>query len=234
MMSTTDPRPALQQTSYNLEVPFAILDVRHGVWADVIEEVEREHSVNFGRHRNQFQKTILTVHASDDAQFEAAAEALREAHGRVHEERIPIPNQDAKTRIIGRNGVRMDSVSRKFGVSVRYCEAELMAYIQGASKQMVSAAATRLNAFEEQVKLSDKQNGYLRAHDSTIDAIERKWKVKISSIPNVSWKQSTQDGASKKSPSIYVVVGGRTPSLVPRVISKMLPFMLMLTWLLGR
>ena len=77
MMSTTDPRPALQQTSYNLEVPFAILDVRHGVWADVIEEVEREHSVNFGRHRNQFQKTILTVHASDDAQFEAAAEALR-------------------------------------------------------------------------------------------------------------------------------------------------------------
>jgi hypothetical protein len=186
MMSTTDPRPALQQTSYTLEVPFAILDIRHGVWFDVASEIAREHSVSFGRHRNQFQKTILTVHAPDDAKFEAAAEALRQAHGRVHEERIPIPNQNAKTRIIGRNGVRMDSVGRKFGVSVRYCEAELMAYIQGSSKQMVSAAATRLNDFEEQLELTDKQNIYLRSNDSTIDAIERKWQVKISNVPNTS------------------------------------------------
>jgi len=230
MMSTPDPRPSMQQISYTLEVPFAILDVRHGVWADVIYEIEQEHSVNIGRHRNQFQKTILTVHAADEKQFQAASEALRQAHSRVFEEKVPVPDPEAKTRIIGRNGIRMDSVSRKFGVSVRYCEAELMAYIQGDSSKKVQTAAKRLLAYEQQVELPWGENIHLRAEDTAIDAIEHKHSVKISNIPNLKWKQQNIRGnvieqrvnssqasinktpqvnhrTSSKPHSIYIVVG---------------------------
>ena len=200
-------QPQLQK---ELEVPFAILDVRHGVWSDIIQEVEQEHAVKFGRHKNQFKRTILTMHASTESQFAAASAAIQQARNRVFEQTIPIPDAATKLRIIGRNGVRMDSVSRKFGVSIRYNEAELMAYVQGGAQQEVAAAALRLNAFEQQVELTHAQNLHLREHDAAIDAIERKWRVQISNIPNISWKQPTPHGGQPKKPaSIYVLVGGK-------------------------
>jgi hypothetical protein len=209
MMGTIDPHVPLQQAAYMLELPFAVLDVRHGVWADIIAEVERNNSVKIGRLKNQFQKTTLTVHASDETLFAAASKALQEAHTRVFEYKVPIPDPESKLRIIGKNGARMDSVSRKYGVNIRYNSPESMAYVQGRSKQEVSAAGLRLSAYEKQVELTHKQNCHLRSNDSAIDAIERKWKVQISSLPNINWKPPTLLNVPKTAPSLYGVVGAK-------------------------
>ena len=212
MKSTPNSRsPPMPQTQYSIELPFAILDVRQGIWSNVIQEIEKEHSVQVVRFRNQFFKTTLTIYASDESVKENVVEALQQARSRVHEQKVSIPDKHAKARVIGKNGVRMDSVSRKFGVTVRYCEDEKAAYIHGDTEAIVADAALRLDAFETQVDFSWKQNLNLKSEPLAIDAIEKKHNVKVSSIPNVTWKPNARSSVTKDLPkhpsSFYILVG---------------------------
>eukprot|EP00946_MAST-07B_sp_MAST-7B-sp1_P001513 g1513.t1 len=175
---------------YNLEVPFAILDSRNGVWADILQEIATTHGVEIGRHRNQFSRTLLTIHATNQESFEQAANAIKVANqARVHQTTIPVPDKNAKLRIVGHNGVRMASVGKKHGVSIRYCEAELCAYIQGSSKEKVGQAAKQLDANEYRVDIGRSgQMQMLMSQDKImLKALENKWKVKIS-LPEVSMR----------------------------------------------
>ena len=170
-------------TQYNLEVPFAILDSRNGVWADILKEISSTYDVEIGRHRNQFSRTLLTIHAPNQETFDQVADAIRNAHeSRVYQTTVPIPDKQAKLRIVGHNGVRMASVGKNHKVSIRYCEAESCAYVQGSSQRDVERAAVQLDANEHRVEIErDSQMQMLMAQDAImLKALENKWKVKIS------------------------------------------------------